>query len=83
MEKDKQNNESEKKREKENERQKLAPAIGSVKQSTLLQPKTSVQITSTSAGSKRNLCGKLEELESESKRTDITVTGTKPARCNQ
>ena len=82
IEKDKQTNECEKKKEKENERQKLASVIGSVlKQSTMLQPKTSLQTSST--GSKRNLCDKLEELESESKRINTTVTTTKTTRCNQ
>ena len=44
IEKDKQINKSEKKREKENEHQKLASVIESVlKQSTVLQLKTSLQ----------------------------------------
>lgn len=79
IEKDKQTNECEKKREKENERQKLAAAIGAVlTQPTLLQPKTVSQ--TPSSRSKRNLCGKLEELESESKPTDTTAAYTKPMR---
>lgn len=66
------------KREKESERQNLASVIGGVvKQSALLQPKT----TTTTTGSKRNLSGKLEELESESKRTDARVKDATPVRC--
>lgn len=78
IEKDKQVNEYEKKREKENECHKLASVVGGIiKQSTLLQSKS--RLLTTTAGSKRNLCGKLEELEqSKSKRTNATVTDTKP-----
>ena len=79
IEREKQLNEQEKKREKENEHQKLAAVIGSVlKRSTLLQSKPSLQKISN--GSKRNLCGKLDEVDLESKRLHTAVATVKPTR---